>query len=386
MKLAELAALSKQPAQSFALLNQAISKDPKLIATRIILAKYQMSQRQYADAQATLKAALQISPNDPQTLALMGQVEQLLGQKAAAVGTNKMLVQKYQQSGAAQFLLGNSLYQSGDAKGAIAAFKRATELSPDVLQYRISLINVQMELGDGDGALATARAFGANHNSPDADIMLAETLARLKRFPEAATAIADGEKNHPDPRLTILDSQIAMARGNRTRALSVLKDWLTDHSSDIAVRQAYAGLLLHTNDAMMMALSGAVCAQKWHSLKSRTDIPEVLNNVAWLVKDSDSARALTLVSKATQLQPNSPDNSDTFALILMKKGDSIGALPALQRAHAIAPANGEISYHLALALNVLGQKSEAKQTLQAALAKDQSFMDAAEAKKLLQKL
>ena len=204
VKLAEIAALTKQSAQSIALLNQAISKDPKLIATRIILAQYQVSLKQYADAQATLKAASQVSPNNAQVLALAGQVEQLMGQKAAAVGTNKMLVQKYQQSGAAQFLLANSLYQSGDTKGAIAAFKRATELSPDVIQYRTSLINLQIQSGDNDGAVATARDFGSSHKGPDADIMLAETLARLKRFPQAASVVAAAEKKRF--RLPIADS------------------------------------------------------------------------------------------------------------------------------------------------------------------------------------
>ena len=380
VKLAEIAALSKQPTQSIALLNQAISKDPKLIATRIILAQYQVSLKQYADAQTTLKAALQVSPNNPQVLALSGQLEQLMGQKSAAVGTNKVLVQKYQQSGAAQFLLANSLYQNGDKKGAIAAMKRATELSPDVIQYRTSLINLQIQSGDNAGATATAHDFGSNHKGPDADIMLAETLARLKRFPEAASVLVAAEKNDSDFRLQILDSQIAMDSGNRARAISVLKDWLTDHTSDLPVRMAYASVLLHTNDN-----SGAL-AQYEIILKSRDNIPEVLNNAAWLLKDSDSGRALTLVSKAAQLQPNSSDISDTLGLVLMKKGDAKGALPVLQRAHAIAPTNGEISYHLALALNALGQKSEAKQAIQAALAKDQTFLDAAEAKKLLQKL
>jgi tetratricopeptide (TPR) repeat protein len=344
------------------------------------LAQYQVSQKQYADAQATLKAALQVSPNNPQVLALVGQVEQLLGQKAAAVGTDKVLVQKYQQSGAAQFLLANSLYQSGDTKGAIAASKRATELSPDVIQYRISLINFQIQSGDNEGAIASARDFGSTHKGPDADIMLADTLARLKRLPEAASVIATAERNDSDFRLQILDSQIAMASGNRARAISVLKDWLTFHTTDLPVRQAYAGVLLHTND------NRGALAQYEIILKSRDNDPEVLNNTAWLLKDSDSGRALTLVSKALQLQPNSPDISDTLGLVLMKKGDAKGALPALQRAHAIAPTNGEISYHLALALNALGQKSEAKQTIQAALAKDQTFLDTAEAKKLLQKL
>jgi Flp pilus assembly protein TadD len=303
-----------------------------------------------------------------------------MGQKTAALGTNKLLVAKYQESGAAQFLLANSLYQSGDAKGAIVALKRAAELSPSVIQYRASLINLQIQAGDGEGAITTARDFGSKYKGPDADIMLAETLARLKRFPEAASVLATAEKNDSDSRLPILDSNVAMDRGDHARAISVLKAWLSDHASDLAVRLAYADLLLHTND------NSSALSQYEIILKSREDIPEALNNAAWLLKDSDSGRALTFASKAMQLQPNSPYISDTMGLVLIKKGDLKGALPVLQKAHAMAPANGEISYHLALALNALGQKVEAKQTIQAALAKDQTFIDAVEAKKLLRTL
>ena len=204
VKLAEIAAVSNQPTQAIDLLNQAISKDPKQIAARLILAKYQVSLKQYANAQATLKAASQVSPNNPEVLAFVGQVQQLMGQKTAAVGTNKLLVEKYQDSGAAEFLLANSLYQNGDTKGSVAAFKRAVELSPDVIQYRTALINVQIELGDNDGAIATARDFGNKHKGSDADLMLAETLAHLKRYPEAASVLATAEKNEFRP--TVADS------------------------------------------------------------------------------------------------------------------------------------------------------------------------------------
>lgn len=380
VKLSEIAYLSGQLPQSIALLKQAISKDPNLISTRLILARYQITLKQYADAEATLKTALKISSNDLQALALLGQVQLLMGQNAAALATSQILVNKNQQSGAAQFLLGNSLQQSGDKIGAVTAFKRAVELNPDVLQYRSSLIDLQIQSGDNDGAVATARDWRNNHGGPDAAILLAQTLARLKRFPEAASVIASGQTSHADWRLALLDSQIATARGNRAQAIAILKKWLTDHASDLPVRVAYANALNSANDD-----AGAL-AQYEIILKSRNDIPEVLNDTAWLIRDTDPGRALALASKALQLQPNSPDIADTFGLLLLKKGDTKTALPLLQRAHTMEPASGDISYHLALALNALGMKADAKQVILAALANNTSFLDAADAKKLLQKL
>jgi Flp pilus assembly protein TadD len=87
-----------------------------------------------------------------------------------------------------------------------------------------------------------------------------------------------------------------------------------------------------------------------------------------------------------QLQPNSPQIGDTLGLILVKKGDTKGALLVLEQAHAVAPANGEISYHLALVLNSLGRKADAKQVIRAALAQDRNFAGASDAEKLLKSL
>jgi Flp pilus assembly protein TadD len=86
------------------------------------------------------------------------------------------------------------------------------------------------------------------------------------------------------------------------------------------------------------------------------------------------------------MAPNSPDIADTFGWLLLKSGNAKGAVPVLQKAHAIGPDNGEISYHLALALNAMGKKAEARSALQAALAKNSNFKSAAEARKLLQTL
>ncbi|HEX3755797.1 MAG TPA: XrtA/PEP-CTERM system TPR-repeat protein PrsT [Rhizomicrobium sp.] len=380
VQLAEIAAIQKQPAQAISLLKQGIGVAPKTIGTRLVLAKYQVNQKKFADAQATLKAALQIAPNDPQCLALLGQVQQAMGQKAAAVGTEKLLTQKYQKSGAAQALLANSLLSNGDKKGAIAALKQATQLSPSVQQYYMLLIDLQMQTGDKDGAVATARSWTTSQKDPNAAILLAQTLANVGRLPEAAAVIAKAQAVRPDWQLTIVQSAIAKQRGEQARALSVLKDWLAGNSTDLPVRQAYGDMLLAAGQ------DSSALAQYELVLKARGDNPDALNNIAWLLRDSNPARALTLASKAVQLEPTSADMNDTLGYLLLQKKDPKSALPMLQRAHLLGPANGQISYHLALAYKSLGRKAEAKQTLQDALAKDKNFSGADDAKKLLQQL
>jgi tetratricopeptide (TPR) repeat protein len=244
------------------------------------------------------------------------------------------------------------------------------------------LIGIQIQTGDKDGAVATARDWSGRNKGLDGTIQLAQTLMRVNRYPEAAAVIdkAETDTARPDWHLVVMDSQIAMTRGNKARAASVLKTWLVGHSTDLPIRQAYADVLLQTGD------STHALEQYNIILKSKSDDPATLNNVAWLLRDSDPPRAMALASKAAQIHPNSADITDTLGWLMLQKKDYKGALPVLQRAHAIAPANGQISYHLALALNSLGRKQDAKQALQDALAKGGDFADAADARKLLRAL
>ena len=377
ISLSEVAALTGKPDQAIALLKTAMVKAPKNVDPRIALARYQISLNKNSDALETLKGALQVAPDNGAALALLGNVQQRMGMKVQALDTNKKLSDKYQQSGAAQFLLANSLSASGDKKGAIAALKRAVTLSPDVLQYRQALISVDIDVGDGDGAVAAARDWQTRDKGVGGTAMMAETLMRLKKYPEAQALLEKTQAATPDWRLTMLQSQIATERGDNKQAASILKTWLEGHSTDLPVRQAYAASLMRDGQ------NPAALQQYEMILKVKNDIPDVLNNAAWLVKDSDLPRALTMSNKAWSLNPNSADIADTYGFLLLKKGDANNALPVLQRAHTINADNGEISYHLAMALSSTGHKADARTLLKATLAKDTKFNGAEDAKKLM---
>jgi hypothetical protein len=63
--------------------------------------------------------------------------------------------------------------------------------------------------------------------------------------------------------------------------------------------------------------------------------------------------------------------------------DQEGALPLLQRAHALNSADGETGYHFALALDATGKRAEAKMLLQSIIDGHQGFNDIDNVKQLL---
>ena len=69
--------------------------------------------------------------------------------------------------------------------------------------------------------------------------------------------------------------------------------------------------------------------------------------------------------------------------LMYRQGNAKRASDVLARAHTALGGNGEIAYHFAVVLNALGRRAEAKALLESALAIDQGFADALEARKLV---
>jgi Flp pilus assembly protein TadD len=108
-----------------------------------------------------------------------------------------------------------------------------------------------------------------------------------------------------------------------------------------------------------------------------------LNDLAWILQDQDPNRALVLATKAAQMAPRSGDIADTLGWLMYRQGNAKGASDVLARAHNNSTQNGEISYHLAVVLNALGRRAEAKALLQSAVSADGGFADLLAAKKLI---
>ncbi|WP_347330121.1 tetratricopeptide repeat protein [Marinimicrobium locisalis] len=82
--------------------------------------------------------------------------------------------------------------------------------------------------------------------------------------------------------------------------------------------------------------AGAITAYE-QVLANNPDDAVALNNLAWLLKERDLDRALTLAKKAAELQPRSAPILDTYGWLLHLKGDRAAALRHLERAAELAP-------------------------------------------------
>jgi putative PEP-CTERM system TPR-repeat lipoprotein len=377
LKLAQLAAFREQEPQVIALLEKAIRVAPKDPAPRLALANFQISRAKYPEAQATVSGLLQVAPNNPEGLALKGQLEFSRGATAEAINTFRALAAANPQSSRVYITLAKAFSVAKDQLAAEDAAKRAIELDPDSQLTHSTLIEIQISGGKVENALASARAYASATPGPTSDLVLADTLLRAKRVNEAQAVLEKSFGSRPDYRVASRLSQIAMNSGDSKRAVSILANWLTKNPSDYSIRSQYASALLTAGDQAGARREFEVL------LKQKPEDPIVLNNLGWILQKDDPARALSLVSLAMKIAPRSADIVDTLGWLKLQRRDNQGALPLLQRAHDLDPNGAAIAYHLALALDGTGKRTEAKTLLQSTLAKNPKFLGAENAKEVL---
>jgi putative PEP-CTERM system TPR-repeat lipoprotein len=375
--LAQIALYQKQEAQLVALLNSAIKVAPNDPAPRLALATYQTSKRKFQDARATLNALLQVSPNNPIALVQIGQIQFQTGQTDEAVETFRALAATYTNASGAYVLLAKALNATKDRLAAIDAARTAVELDPLAPKVRSLLVDYLFAANRPDEALASARDYASRHPGPDADALLVNSLVRLKRTDEANTYLTSRFAAKPDALLATRLSQLALEMGDRKRAVGILAEWVRKDPDDIDVRRQYGSLLLQTGDT-------AGARKEFEALlKQRPEDPLVLNNLSWILREEDPARAFSLVSLAAKVAPNSTDIMDTLGWMNFQRRDFQSALMILRRAHELNVGDAEVGYHYALALDATGRRAEAKALLQSIVDKNTTFIDGDHAKQLL---
>jgi putative PEP-CTERM system TPR-repeat lipoprotein len=378
IKLIQIATQNGQDQEVLAGINRAVKAVPKDPAPRLALARYQYTHGKQKDALATVNDLLLVSKSNTEAQVLLGEIQFSNGQAADGIKTFRALAAA-NASPDTYRLLARALYATKNQSAAEEAAKRAVDLGADSASTQMELINIQIGAGKGDAALTTAQSYARAYPGTEADLLVAETLVQLKRQTEAEALLDKSLAAKPDGRVTMRVAQMALVAGNSKKAVATLSNWVTKHPEDFGMEREYASTLMGTGDV-------AEARKEYEKLlKLHPEDPIILNNLGYLLQKENPERALSLVSLAQKIAPQSPQISDTLGWIKYQRKDHQGALPLLQRAHVEDANSPAISYHLALVLDATGKRAEAKTLLQTALAKNPKFEGSDDAKQTLAK-
>jgi Flp pilus assembly protein TadD len=206
--------------------------------------------------------------------------------------------------------------------------------------------------------------------------LLSETLERLKQHDQAVAVLNKSFADKPSSIVLLKLTAIAMQAKDKERAADLMSKWVATHPDDSVVRMQYAAFLMEQGD------NARSIPQYESVLKQVPDNPIALNNLGWMIQDSNPKRALALLSQAAELAPASADIADTLGWLKLQQKDVAGSLALLNKAHGLKPKDGEITYHLVVALDAGAKRDAARGLLKALLASGAQFKDRPAAEQL----
>ncbi len=294
----------------------------------ISLARLRLTQGKPGDSETALLKAIKIAPDMFRAhIDLADLYSVVVKQPQKALTHYQRATTIDPEHAGAQYGLGMSLRQTGDAAGAWAAFAKASELdqvNPLSLQ---ALAELALAEGQADAALdyfAQAKERDASYAPPY------YTLAEVY--------MADGK---PDQALGELD---ALLKQNSGLAEAYLRRALIQDSigKKKAARADYA-----------------------KAIALNITKPLAYNNLAWLLAtgSGEFEKAIELSYKAVELSPRgSPEGAqflDTLGWIYHLNNQPQRARGELEKARDLAPDDPVILYHLAVVYKELGNASAA---------------------------
>ena len=292
---------------------QALKLDPKNWGAMLELAQLKLSEKKTAEARPLLEEALAINSSSSRATGLL---------------VSTYLMEKQPQKGL-------SLLQAQIAK------------SPQNGEMYVQLSEVQMQLGDVNGALDSAQ----------------KAVQLSPRNEQAVVAVTRAQLAHGEP----------------VKAIDSWQNWLKTHSQDA---QAYA--ILGTLQQQQGDKDKAIESYK-KALSLQPEQPVAANNLAYLMIDGgqNADVALSYAQTARRILPNSPSTADTLAWVYYAKGTYTSARDLLEEAAKQAPEDASIQYHLGMTYRKLADSSNAELHLKKAVALSPDSQSGKDAQKAL---
>jgi putative PEP-CTERM system TPR-repeat lipoprotein len=330
-----------------------------------------------AKAVQTLDDAIKNHPTVPRLLGSQARALVALGRKKDAIEVWRKALAANPLDAEARAQLIDLLIDVGDYDPARSMLREALRRAPGSWPIMANLMRLETKAGGLEGGLVAADQLAADPaNLPAARSLKGDLYANANQPDKAAEAYAAELKRGATSDLTVRYAATLQSAGKPAVAVQVMQDWLTRHPDDIGILKALSS----------QELAGGQYKEAAGHLQRVLDKfpnePAALNNIAWTYQQLGDPRALAFAQRAYVVAPTA-DSADTYGWLLTSAGQAEKGVIALRFAASLAPENGAIMYHYAVALKDTGARDEAVRSLAAALAAPAPFDGKDAAKTLL---
>jgi predicted Zn-dependent protease len=213
-----------------------------------------------------------------------------------------------------------------------------------------------------------------------------------------------------NPRLVATKADFLVELGEYSRAQGLMRELFERYQHDAGVMRKLVGvqragnandeaeqvleawLMEHPQDAVASVMLAQVQAELGKTAEARGELerlmesqstlrsdPLILNNLAWLLRDSDPQRARKYAERALRSDPDSAAIKDTLGYLLVRAGELYRGADLLREANRARPTDPTIGFHYAEALARLDRDAQARVVLLGLLDKEFPELEAARA-------
>lgn len=358
---------------------QAVETSKNSVTASLVFAKFLMRHNDPGRAEQVLRDCLDKHQGDVESLKLLASIQLMQQDWQGAEETAKAIESANAQDPSVNRILGAAYAGLGDYGGAIDALKKANEETP--LSGRPLAALVRIYLKDGKAADAEKMLQGmiaSDAKNYEAIVLLAQVYKTQKDEAQFRSTLKQAIAAAPD-RLEAVEMLYRdyMINKDPDAAKQFLDDQLASKPDNDGVKILKADYFIATNKPEeAMALYADVLTRRPNDLIASNNYASLLSET----KDDEASRAKALQVASVLKDAQNPYFVDTYGWALYRTGDYAGAVKALEKASAGAPAMVEITYHLGAAYAAAGDKEKARAALQKVVqAGDTPFLEKAKA-------
>lgn len=382
LAMAELDARIGAPAATVtASLREAVKINPSEPRPHIVLVNHLIG---VGDGKAALLAAQDAAaalPNSYEVMDAQGRAELAAGDNQRAVSTFKKLAGLQPRNAAHELRLADAYVATKDLEAAGNSLRRAAQLQPDNVNVQRALARLAMMDKRPADALKIARDLQQRHPKDALGHNIeAEVEASRQNWDAAQAAYRASLQRVKSADTAAKLHTVLLASGKAADADRLAADWLKANPKDAAFNYYLGDLALAQNklDVAEARYRAVLEVQPENAL--------AMNNVAWLLASQGKPGAVAMAEKANELLPNRAPIVDTLASALAADNQLPKAIEAQKRAIALEPKDPGMSLRLAKLYLKAGDKTLARNELDALTRLGDKFKGQAEVAALLKTL
>ncbi|TCO74335.1 XrtA/PEP-CTERM system TPR-repeat protein PrsT [Chromatocurvus halotolerans] len=381
MNLAVLEEQAGDMAAMVAALEQAVTADGSALEPRLALARYRLGQERPQEATRLLEAVRAEYPDEFDLHQLLARSYLAQEETSSAASSGRQMLRLRPEDPATLAQVARIEQLDGRPQKAAELVEKALVSAPDNVALRKLFVEILLAEEELDRALSELQKLPSAVREEPMVMAIEGRLALAQGRP------ADAERlfqrlfdTNPGRASLLLLSSAKWAKGEPREGKAVLENWLQDNPDDNVIRNELAAreLVLGNNDA----------ARKHYEilLAAAPENPTVLNNLAWLSRETAPEKALDYAQKAVEHSSGDIQMLDTLAMVQRSLGNVEEALMLSDRILGSGERMGpELEYHRALILLDAGLTPDAVRVLES-LAGGAAFPQQAEARELLDSL